>query len=150
MLTTGQTLSIHPLSCLASNLPWSIKIFTALPCGCCPLRRSPFYYLVCMHTHSLIPKTKTTVIGLGVRLVHMGNCVLIRIQSQSPIPTSFYTIVVHIYLHLCIIPTVFALFFGRLSLHLFTFLMFLFTFIITIGSGRYILMIFSSDFSAGS
>ena len=77
--------ALHPLS--LHSFKFTLKIFTALPCGCCPLCRSPFYYLVHIHTHSLVPKPKTTVIGLGVRLVHMGNCVLTRIQSQSS--TSF-------------------------------------------------------------
>ena len=46
--------------------------FTALP-GCCPLRRTPFSNVVRMRTCSLVPKPKTTVIGLGARLVHTWN-----------------------------------------------------------------------------
>ena len=38
--------------------------------GYCPLRRTPFSNLVCMRTHCLISRPKTTVIDLGVRLVH--------------------------------------------------------------------------------
>ena len=53
----------------ATNSSRSIKLFSAIP-GCCPLRRMPFSNVVRMCTHSLIPKPKTTVIGLGARLVH--------------------------------------------------------------------------------
>ena len=60
--------ALHPLrGFIASNLPWSIKIFTALA-GCSPLRRTPFYNLV---------------IGQGARLVYTGNCMLTRMQSQT-------------------------------------------------------------------
>ena len=65
--------AIRPLSVfIAPNLPRSIKLFTALP-GCCPLRRTPFSNVVRMRTRSLVPKPKTTVIGLGARLVHTWN-----------------------------------------------------------------------------
>ena len=57
---------------IATNLPWSIKLFTALP-GCCPLHWTLFSNVVRMHTCGLVPKPKTTVIGLGVRLVHTWN-----------------------------------------------------------------------------
>ena len=65
--------ALRPLSVfIASILPWSIKVFTALP-GCCPLRRTPFSNLVCMHACCLVSRPMTTVIGVGVRLVHVGN-----------------------------------------------------------------------------
>ena len=64
--------AIRPLSVLiAPNSPSSIKLFTALP-ACCPLRRTPFSNVVHMRTHSLVPKPKTTIIGLGPRLVKLG------------------------------------------------------------------------------
>ena len=44
---------------------------TAWLMGCCPLRRTPFSNVVRMRTRSLVPKPKTTVIGLGARLVHI-------------------------------------------------------------------------------
>ena len=69
----SQHRAIRPLSVfIAPNSPWSIKLFTALP-GCCPLRRTPFSNVVRMRTRSLVPKPKTTVIGLGARLVHTWN-----------------------------------------------------------------------------
>ena len=52
---------------IVPNSPWSIKLFTALT-DCCPLRRTPFSNVVRMRTRSLVPKLKTTVIGLGARL----------------------------------------------------------------------------------
>ena len=54
---------------MATNSPWSIKLFSALP-GCSPLHRTPFSIVVRMRAHSLVPKPKTTVISLGARLVH--------------------------------------------------------------------------------
>jgi len=63
--------ALQPVSVfIATNSPWSIKLFSALP-GCCPLLRTPFSNVVRMRTRSLVPKPKTTVIGLGARLVHM-------------------------------------------------------------------------------
>ena len=57
----SQHRAIRPLSVfIATNSPWLIKLFTALP-GCCPLRRTPFSNTVCMHTRSLFPKPNTTV-----------------------------------------------------------------------------------------
>ena len=65
--------SFTPLSVfIATNSHWSIKLFSALP-GCCPLRRTPFSNVIRMRTRSLVPKPKTTVIGLGARLVHTWN-----------------------------------------------------------------------------
>ena len=65
--------AILPLNVfIALNSPWSIELFTALP-GCCPLRRTPFSNVVCMRTHSLVPKPKITVIDLGARQVDTLN-----------------------------------------------------------------------------
>ena len=63
---------------IAPNSPWSIKLFTALT-DCCPLRRTPFSNVVRMRTRSLVPKLKTTVIGLGARLAH----VISRVDQRS-------------------------------------------------------------------
>ena len=49
-------------------------VLSALP-GCCLLRRMPFSNVVCVCTLSLVPKPKTTVIGLGVRLAMLRNSV---------------------------------------------------------------------------
>ena len=57
---------------IAPNSPWSIKLFHALT-DCCPLRRTPFSNVVRMRTRSLVPKLKTTVIGLGARLAHVKS-----------------------------------------------------------------------------
>ena len=60
----------HALSVfIATNSSWLIKLFSALP-TCCLLRRTPFSNVVRMRTRSLVPKPKTTVIGLGARLLH--------------------------------------------------------------------------------
>ena len=40
---------------------------------CCPLRRTPFSNVVHMRTCNLVPKLKTTVIGLGARLAHVKS-----------------------------------------------------------------------------
>ena len=70
--------AIRPLSVfIAPNSSWSLKLFTALA-GCCPLRRTPFSNVVRMRTCSLVPKPKTTVIGLGARLAHTWNRGLAR------------------------------------------------------------------------
>ena len=62
--------ALQPLSVfIATNSPWSIKLFSALP-GCCLLRRTPFSNVVRMRIRSFVPKPKNTVIGLGARLVH--------------------------------------------------------------------------------
>ena len=62
--------ALQPLSVfIATNSPWSIKLFSALP-GCCPLRRMPFSNVVHMCTNILVPKPKTTVIDLRARLLH--------------------------------------------------------------------------------
>ena len=50
------------------SLSSSIKLFTALP-GCCLLQRMPFSNFVRKCTCSLVPRTKTIVIGLGARQV---------------------------------------------------------------------------------
>ena len=63
---------------IAPNSPWSIKLFTALT-DCCPLRRTPFSNVVRMRTRSLVPKLKTTVIGLGARLAHVKS----RVDQRS-------------------------------------------------------------------
>ena len=55
-----------------------IPVFSDLP-GCCPLRRTPFSNVVRMRTNSLVPKPKTTVIGLGARLVSFCTTVRMRI-----------------------------------------------------------------------
>ena len=48
MLITAR--SFKPLSVfIATNLLWSIKLFSALP-GCCPLHRMAFSNVVHMHT----------------------------------------------------------------------------------------------------
>ena len=63
---------------IAPNSPWSIKLFKALT-DCCPLRRTPFSNVVRMRTRSLVPKLKTTVIGLGARLAHVKS----RVDQRS-------------------------------------------------------------------
>ena len=63
---------------IAPNSPWSIKLFTALT-DCCPLRRTPFSNVVRMRIRSLVPKLKTTVIGLGARLAHVKS----RVDQRS-------------------------------------------------------------------
>ena len=59
---SSQHAACQPLSVfIASNLPWSKKLFTALP-DCCPLRRTPFSNLVRTHimrTCSLVPKPRS-------------------------------------------------------------------------------------------
>ena len=63
-------------------------MFTALP-RCCPLPRTPFSNHVCMCTRSLVPGPKTTVIGLGAKLVHTRYCVLtsigVRLARSLPV-----------------------------------------------------------------
>ena len=72
-LCLSQRGAIRSLSVfIAPNSPWSIKLFTALT-DCCPLRRTPFSNVVRMRTRSLVPKLKTTVIGLGARLAHVKS-----------------------------------------------------------------------------
>ena len=52
--------ALRPLSVfIATNSPWSTKLFLALP-GCCPLRRTPFSNVLRMRRSSLVPKPKTT------------------------------------------------------------------------------------------
>ena len=63
---------------IAPISPWSIKLFHALT-DCCPLRRTPFSNVVRMRTRSLVPKLKTTVIGLGARLAHVKS----RVDQRS-------------------------------------------------------------------
>ena len=76
--------ALRPLSVfIATNSPWSIKLFSPLP-TCCLLRRMPFSNVVCC-AHSLVPKPKTTVIGLGVRLVHTWNCELTRKRTAGTV-----------------------------------------------------------------
>ena len=59
---SSQCTTFHSLSdFIASNLPRSIRLFTALP-SCCPMCRMPFTNLVRMWTHSLVPRPKTMVI----------------------------------------------------------------------------------------
>ena len=58
---------------IATNSPWLIKLFTAL-LGCCRFCRTPFSNVIRMRTHSLVPKPKTMVIGLGARIAHIWNC----------------------------------------------------------------------------
>ena len=45
----------------------------------CPLRWTPFSNVVRMRTRSLVPKPKTTVIGLGARLAHVKS----RVDQRS-------------------------------------------------------------------
>ena len=45
----------------------------------CQLRRTPFSNVVRMRTRSLVPKPKTTVIGLGARLAHVKS----RVDQRS-------------------------------------------------------------------
>ena len=62
---------LRPLSVfIAPNSLW-LKTFTAQS-GYCLLHRMPFLIL-CACAHSLIPRPKTTVTGLGMRLVHTEN-----------------------------------------------------------------------------
>ena len=71
---------------IAPNSPWSIKLFTALTD--CPLRRTPFSNVVRMRTCSLVPKLKTTVIGLGARLAHVKSRVdqrIVRLVRSLPV-----------------------------------------------------------------
>ena len=78
-LCLSQRGAIRSLSVfIAPNSPWSIKLFTALT-DCCPLRRTPFSNVVRMRTRSLVPKLKTTVIGLGARLAHVKS----RVDQRS-------------------------------------------------------------------
>ena len=78
-LCLSQRGAIRSLSVfIAPNSPWSMKLFTALT-DCCPLRRTPFSNVVRMRTRSLVPKLKTTVIGLGARLAH----VKLRVDQRS-------------------------------------------------------------------
>ena len=61
---------------LCSTRPlWSMKLLTA-PLGCCLLCKISFSNVGCMHTCCLIPKPKTTVVGLRKVLVHIGNFAL--------------------------------------------------------------------------
>ena len=77
--------ALQPLSVfIATNSHCSIELFSALP-GCCPLRRTPFSNVVRMRTSGLIPKPKTTVIGLGVRLVHKWNRELTRQRTAGTV-----------------------------------------------------------------
>ena len=78
-LCLSQRGAIRSLSVfIAPNSPWSIKLFTALT-DCWPLRRTPFSNVVRMRTRSLVPKLKTTVIGLGARLAHLKS----RVDQRS-------------------------------------------------------------------
>ena len=78
-LCLSQRGAIRSLSVfIAPNSPWSIKLFTALT-DCCPLRRTPFSNVVRMRARSLVPKLKTTVIGLGARLAHVKS----RVDQRS-------------------------------------------------------------------
>ena len=78
-LCLSQRGAIRSLSVfIAPNSPWSIKLFTALT-DCCPLRRTPFSNVVRMRIRSLVPKLKTTVIGLGARLAHVKS----RVDQRS-------------------------------------------------------------------
>ena len=63
-------------------------VLSALP-SCCLLRRTPFSNVVCMCTLSLVPKPKTTVIGLGARLAMLRNGVPATLVSLSTV-VSFY------------------------------------------------------------
>ena len=78
-LCLSQRGAIRSLSVfITPNSPWSIKLFTALT-DCCSLRRTPFSNVVRMRTRSLVPKLKTTVIGLGARLAHVKS----RVDQRS-------------------------------------------------------------------
>ena len=78
-LCLSQRGAIRSLSVfIAPNSPWSIKLFTALT-DCWQLRRTPFSNVVRMRTRSLVPKLKTTVIGLGARLAHLKS----RVDQRS-------------------------------------------------------------------
>ena len=78
-LCLSQRGAIRSLSVfIGPNSPWPIKLFTALT-DCRPLRRTPFSNVVRMRTRSLVPKLKTTVIGLGVRLAHVKS----RVDQRS-------------------------------------------------------------------
>ena len=75
--------ALQPLSVfIATNSPWSIKLFSALP-GCCPLCRTPFSNVVRIRTHSLVPKPITKVIVLGARLVQTWNRKLTRQRMRT-------------------------------------------------------------------
>ena len=52
------------------------KVVTALP-GCCPLHRTSFFNFV----GSLVPRPNTTVICLGVKIVHKQNY---RLANDQP------------------------------------------------------------------
>ena len=78
-LCLSQRGAIRSLSVfIVPNSPWSIKLFTALT-DCWPLRRTPFSNVVRMRTRSLVPKLKTSVIGLGARLAHLKS----RVDQRS-------------------------------------------------------------------
>ena len=87
-LCLSQRGAIRSLSVfIAPNSPWSIKLFTALT-DCWPLRRTPFSNVVRMRTRSLVPKLKTTVIGLGARLAHVKSRVdqrTVRLVRSLPV-----------------------------------------------------------------
>ena len=138
--------ALHPLN--LHSFKFTLKIFTALPRGCCPLRRSPFYYLVHIHTHSLIPKPKTMVIDVGVRLVHMGKLRVDQNTKPKPYPYIFLhysctylpSSVYHPYL-VCVVfwQAIFKFFYISNVFYLLLYK--------AIGSGRYVIIIFFSVIS---
>ena len=57
----------------------------------CPLYRTPFLNVVRMRARSLVPKLKTTVIGLGARLAHVKSRVdqrSVRLVRSLPVVTT--------------------------------------------------------------
>ena len=62
----------HSVSSQLQIHPGQRKLFTTL-CGCCQLLRMPFSNFVHMRTRSLIPRSKTTIIGLEAILAHKRN-----------------------------------------------------------------------------
>ena len=66
---------------LDASLSWLAFIPNNAQTSCYPLRGTPFSNLVRMHTCSLVPKPKTTVISLGTRLVLTQNRVRIYLHG---------------------------------------------------------------------
>ena len=68
--TTTQRLHGYKFTLVDKTVPSSARLLSVY--------RTPFSNVVRMRTRSLVPKPKTTVIGLGVRLVHTGLLVVAK------------------------------------------------------------------------
>ena len=72
---------------IASKLPWSKKLFTALP-GCCPLRTGRHFLMLCACVPVISFLNQRPVIDLGAKLVHTWNCSLaasMRLARSLPV-----------------------------------------------------------------